>query len=240
MAVETFSSSTTWVCPASVSSVQAECYGGSGGGGEPGGGISPSGFRGGGGAAYSKKLTIPVVPGVSYTVTVGAAGQGTNSASTDGGDSWFSTSGTVLAKGGLCGNNGGTGGAAGSGVGDTKFSGGNGFSPGISTFGGGGGGGAGDAASGTNASSQTGAVGGATTGGTGGDGGNNTASGNVGGTLGGGGGGAGAGSGLNGGNGVTGRVILTYTVLTADQMCETWGNPQEQPFMREPIRVVAY
>ena len=40
MASETFNSSTTWTCPAGVTSVQAECYGGGGG---------PTGTNGGDG-----------------------------------------------------------------------------------------------------------------------------------------------------------------------------------------------
>ena len=97
---ETFTTTTTWTAPTGVTSVQAEVWGGGGGGG--GQNLASDGGGGGGGGAYSKKNSVTVVPGNNYTVTVGTGGTGNAgcTASTAGGDSWFSTSGTVLAKGG--------------------------------------------------------------------------------------------------------------------------------------------
>lgn len=224
---ETFTASTTWTAPTGVTSVTAEVWGGGGGGG--GQNLASDGGGGGGGGAYSKKLNIAVTPGNNYTVTVGGGGTGSAgcTASTAGGDSWFSTSGTVLAKGGspgACSTGtppaGGAGGVAASGVGDTKFSGGQGEIGRDSPTGRGGYGGssAGTAAAGFSgpqtwdtatyptASTPTG-------GGHGGDGGNaNGAAGAapVAGQYGGGGGGAAEGTNISGGGGAGGKVILTY------------------------------
>jgi len=52
--------------------------------------------------AYSRKV-VSVTPGNSYTVTVGAGGVGGAGAGPAGGDSWFSTTGTIIAKGGAGG-----------------------------------------------------------------------------------------------------------------------------------------
>jgi len=76
-----FTASGSWTAPLNVSKVLAEGFGGGGGGG---GGSSPSVFfgnttsmggGGGGGALYCSKL-ITVVPGTTYTITVGAGGNG--------------------------------------------------------------------------------------------------------------------------------------------------------------------
>jgi hypothetical protein len=199
---DSFTTSGTWTAPAGVTSVDVEAWGGGGGGG------NSSTRVGGGGGAYSKKLSITVVPGNSYTVTVGAGG----GVSVAGGDSWFSTSATVLAKGGAAHGNGG---AATSGIGDTKFSGGNGCNGGGFGAGGAGGGGAGDSANGGNGTcpgtSSTGGAGGVNFGGAGGNGGNSA--GTVGGTLGGGGGSA-SGFGGGGAAGARGEVRITYTAAT--------------------------
>ena len=226
VSTETFTTSTTWTAPAGVTSVTAEVWGGGGGGG--GGTATTDGGGGGGGGAYSIKAGIVVVPATGYTVTVGGAGTGSAgcTASTVGGDSWFSTTGTILAKGGspgACSTGtppaGGLGGVAASGVGDTKFNGGQGEKGRNNNAGLGGYGGssAGTAANGFSgpqtwstatyptASTPTG-------GGHGGDGGATAnaagsapASGN-----GGGGGGAADGTNISGGNGAVGKVILTY------------------------------
>lgn len=222
--VQDFTYTTTWVCPANTTSLQIECWGGGGGGGGGDSGATTTGGTGGGGGAYSKETALSVTAGTSYTVTVGANGTGgpVDGVATAGGDSWFSTSGTVLAKGGGGGtrNNGavGTGGAAGSGVGDVKTSGGNGGS--ASTPGGGGGGGAGgdngSGGVGGNASSGVGGTAGVrapTISGNGGAGTGNNSNGNPGTTIGGGGGGTGQQTGI-GGAGAGGFVRLTYTTVT--------------------------
>ena len=61
----------SWTCPAGVTSVQAICIG-AGGGGAAG----PSSGGCGGGAGYASGSAVPVTPGDSYTVVVGAGGQG--------------------------------------------------------------------------------------------------------------------------------------------------------------------
>lgn len=201
---DTFTTTSTWVAPAGVTSVIVEAWG-AGGRGANGDGFE-SGGGGGGGGAYSKKLSISVTPGNSYTVTVGVGG---STGTPAGGDSWFSTSGTVLAKGGAGGNSTapGAGGASGSGIGDTKYSGGTGGSV-TSSAGSGGGGGAGTTAIGGNGSGSSGGAGGSTSGGTGGSGGGFN-SGFAGSTIGGGGGGGGQNG--SGANGARGEVKITYT-----------------------------
>jgi hypothetical protein len=144
-----------WTCPANVTSVLAECWGG--------GGAGASGGGGGGGGAYSSK-TITVTPGVTYWAYVGTAGKadvGTTSAQVGartGGGSWFGNAGTKYLVTSLVGGTGGntaitggtSGGAGGANVGapgTTHRNGGRGgSSPGPS--GGGGGGAAGSGAAG--------------------------------------------------------------------------------------------
>lgn len=228
--VDTYTSSTTWTAPPGVTTVTAEVWGGGGGGG--GQNLASDGGGGGGGGAYSKKTNITVVPNTGYTVTVGAAGTGNSgcTASTAGGDSWFNSTGTVLAKGGSPGAcstgtppSGGAGGAAASGVGDvgSLFSGGQGEKGRNSTTGRGGYGGssAGTAADGWSGpqtwSTATYPTANTPSGGGGGGdgGGSNLAAGSVPASgNGGGGGGAAEGSPSNikGGDGAVGKVILTY------------------------------
>jgi hypothetical protein len=201
---DTFKSAPTWTAPAGISSVTAEVWGGGGGGGS-----TSSGTGGGGGGAYSSS-TVSVTAGNNYTVTVGGGG----GIGSNGGDSWFSTSGTVMAKGGTAGadNTGGAGGVSGSGVGTTKFSGGTGGGVGGNGRGGGGGGGSATSSAnggtGNNGQSNTGGTGG-TGQGAGGDGGSNNGSGTAGTAPGGGGGGAGNGG--SAASGAAGRVAITYT-----------------------------
>lgn len=133
--VDTFTASGTWTAPAGVTSATIEVWGSGGGG--------TTNTGGGGGGAYSRSV-IEVVPAQEYDVVIGAV-----AGNTDGGDSYFNNTSTVMAKGGLSSSNGGTGGQADDGVGDIKFSGGNGVQgTGIQN----GGGGAGDAG---NASGST-------------------------------------------------------------------------------------
>ena len=93
-----FTSSTTWTCPAGVTKVYALAVGGGGGGQN-----TPYGNTGGeGGAAYGY---YTVIPGTSYTITVGTAGTGNLS-----GDG---TSGNTSSFASFCSGTGG-GGAIGS------------------------------------------------------------------------------------------------------------------------------
>jgi hypothetical protein len=228
----TYDSSTTWTCPANVTAVQVECWGAGGAGGSGSKPVSGNAFGGGGaGGAYAKKNTVPVVPGSSYTLTIGTGGVSALSPSlttVPGGDTWFGSATNCLAKGGAGGQSvissgsgivgtGGSGSSAGS-VGDVVYAGGSGLAGQASPInaGGGGGGSAGASSAGTNAASYLGAT--AVTGG--GAGGNGKDSGNgdgsPGGSPGGGGGGArgsSVGSQSVGGTGGNGRVVLTVQAV---------------------------
>lgn len=199
---DAYAATGTWVAPTGVTSVQADVWGAGGGGG---GAVGTVGGSGAGGGAYSGSTTLSVTPGNSYTVTVGTGGPagGVSAAGTVGNDSWFNSTGTILAKGGGGGGAGGgtvgSGGASGSGVGTTKNSGGNGgVGSAVNNFGGGGGG-AGTTNVGGNATTTTAGTGGATGGGAGG-----TAS--VGNII--------AGGGAGGSAGARGEVQLTYSATT--------------------------
>lgn len=214
------SAQTTWVCPAGVTSVTVECWGGGGAGGYR----SSTGAGGGGaGGAYASS-TISVTPGVTYNYSVGAGGvSGSSGTGVDGSDSWFNNTSTVMAKGGDgVSNNNSTGSsavAATSSVGTIRYKGGNGRNGNTSgtDYGGGGGSSAGTASDGVNATSTTGA--GATAPSGGGNGGagryNSSGNGTDGSAPGGGGGGAVRTSGTRyGGDGGAGQIKLTYTQLT--------------------------
>src|SRR3954468_12288300 len=64
-----------WVVPAGVTTVTVECWGAGGGGGGAQTNANGSAAGGGGGGAYSMQV-ITVSGGQSYTVTVGAGGNG--------------------------------------------------------------------------------------------------------------------------------------------------------------------
>jgi hypothetical protein len=168
---------------------------------------------------------FPLRRGNPYQIGVGG---GSNTA---GGDTWFFTTGTVLAKGGASpganGDNGALGGQAAASIGDVKYSGGNGGNRGGSGNCGGcaagaGGSGAGSTGSGNNGADGSGSGNTASDGGVGvqengGAGGNGAGSGNDGSgglTYGGGGGGAKkaqiGGGDKSGGNGAQGLIRITY------------------------------
>jgi RHS repeat-associated protein len=218
----TTAGTSTYTVPAGVSSLTVQLWGGGGGGGWASG-ASPCPYScwtttggGGGGGGYTTQ-TVPVVPGESLTVTVGAGG----AVDQNGGSSTVVSAASVtgiLAKGGGGGNGatGGSGGSATNSNGTTTYAGGSGgSSSGTSAGGGGGGSSAGSGSAGNNGannSTSNGGVGGsAPTGGyAGGNGGNNGAGGSNAPSYAGGGGGrgnAGSGSGTGGG----GVVVITYT-----------------------------
>ncbi|MEN8155438.1 MAG: CxxxxCH/CxxCH domain-containing protein [Bacteroidota bacterium] len=222
---ETFTSSTSWPAPAGVTSVQVECWGAGGAGG--GNSTSADGGGGGGGGAYSRTANISVIPGNSYTITVGVGGVGVSGGTGgDGGDTWFIDASTIFAQAGTGGGPpvggaagvGGTGGAAGSGIGDTRFSGGSGGAGRDHNQGQGGPGGS---SAGTAADGWSGlatwntsiASAGPAGSGIGGNGGPLNQNGSPGTIPGGAGGGSGEGT-VSGGNGANGQVILTYTALS--------------------------
>jgi hypothetical protein len=201
-----------WTCPAGVTTVKAECWGG-GGQGAAGGG-------GGGGSEYAAETTLAVTPGRVYRFTVGAAGYNTRwgfGAAGNGGTTTFAgDSVTVTAHGGAMPRSGGTaGGAAGSGSTNTvHFSGGaGGTSP---SYAGGGGGAAASASgagtAGGNGAGNTGGTGATGPAGDGGNGANNPGYPAAGTAPGGGGGGGYGAAGNNAGaTGGAGQITLTYT-----------------------------
>lgn len=100
-----------WTCPDKVFSVSVVCVGG-GGGGSIASGYADSGGGGGGGLGW--KNNIPVIPGTSYTVVVGAGGSASSIAlgsgsvffanpDAKGGDSYFISTSIVAGFGGSSG-----------------------------------------------------------------------------------------------------------------------------------------
>ncbi|MCB9044500.1 MAG: hypothetical protein H6550_00030, partial [Chitinophagales bacterium] len=203
----TYTTSGTWTCPAGVTQVTVECWGGGGGCGTS---YTYAGGGAGGGAYASSVLTV--VPGNSYSVVVGAGG----GISEDGGNSTFGNGPLVKAAGGSSGsNNPGNGGSSTIpfSIGNTRYSGGNGGSRSDPYRAGGGGGGSatstGNGGNGGNASWNTGGTGGLGQG-NGGKGGDRYYSGSQGISPGGGGGGRGSGNNTGSGTGANGQVTITW------------------------------
>ncbi len=218
--VELWTTTGTWTCPAGVTSVLAECWGGGGAGGGVSGKTSAG--AGGAGGAYAKKQ-VSVTPGNTYTVNVGAVITGSATAKRNGNPTWFGTTATVYAQGGEGGSpvtlNYSTGspgfGSGSSSIGDVVYSGGSGAYPPDNATSGGGGGGAGSTGQGNAASGSTGASAVANYGGRGGDGKSMvSAAGNAGYIYGGAGGGActyNSDTNRVGGMGNQGLIRLTYS-----------------------------
>ncbi|WP_052257242.1 LamG-like jellyroll fold domain-containing protein [Flavobacterium sp. AED] len=210
---KTYSSSGTFTVPAGITSVTAQVWGGGGKGSTRG--TNGNGGGGGGGAYASQAVTVDAL-NPTYTVTVGTG----STTTADGLDSWFSTAGTVLAKGGKSQADntpgGAVGGLASTSIGTTKWNGGTGVT-GAVAYGGGGGSSAGTGAVGVTGLLSAGGVAPAG-GGNGGDGKNTTQGDGSPGVVPGGGGGGGyrtSNGTRNGGNGADGRVILTWTCPAA-------------------------
>lgn len=207
-----------WVCPAGVTTVKAECWGGGGAGGAP----ATVGGGGGGGGEYASQ-TVAVTPGLTYNLSVGAGstGAGAGQDSTFPGDAV-----TVRGHGGLTSNS-GAGAVGGSGsVNTVHHNGGRGADGNATTNGGGGGGGGGTTGAGVSAIDSNGAAGGTTGGGAGGRGGSNTGrAGVTGGAPAGGGGGIGAGTiSPSAGNGGSGTVRLTYIIPSTGIVASVAGD----------------
>lgn len=205
--VETFTAATGWICPQGVYSVVAECWGAGGWGGSKNH-ASDLPLAGGGGGAYVRSV-LSVVPGTTYSGVVPAF------SSFNGPDTWFVSSGTLLAKGGKgCPTNANTattGGLASESIGDIKFNGGSG-APGVSaTYSGAGGAAGGSTGDGISASTYI-SPSGFGGGGAGGSGSLVNANGYAGEFPGGGGGGARLSTpGIKiGGAGALGKIKLTY------------------------------
>lgn len=205
----------TWTCPAGVTSVFVELWGGGGGGSYGGGGTG----NGGGAGAYAAS-TITVVPGTVYSFFLGNHGNGGTSGSqngTNGTDTtWQST--VIVAKAGKGATTSAVGTHQTGSVGTTVFQGGDGFlgyMAGSNFLGGGGGGSGGTAANGKNATGTSGAT--AVSGG--GPGGNGANANLLGAATApnakpGGGGGGGASGVPNGAAGKIGQVRLTFSAAT--------------------------
>ncbi len=210
---QTYTTSGSFITPAGVTTVQVEAYGAGGGGGY-GGTSNKQGGGGGGGGGCSVNNSVTVVPGTTYTITVGNAGVGGTSAGANGTSGGNTTatffSSTVTATGGAFGKAYSTGGNGGGGGNGTK-NGGSGANG--NTTGSGGGGGAGGSANGGAGSIASGGTSGGLSGGAGGAGSTaNAAAGSIGADYGGGGGGGTKSS--NGGNGGSGLMKITYTCPT--------------------------
>lgn len=230
----TLTATGSWTAPDGINAVKVECWAGGGAGGTATGTAGSSG-GGGAGGCYVMDRAYTVIPGNSYTVTVGAGGVHTttptdNTAAPSGGDTWFDSTSGVVAKGGV----GGIGrttvavGAGGSGsttgcIGDAFFAGGDGAA-GTSTIGGGGGGGAGSTGAGGSASGSTAGTGTSTAGGNGSTG-VTSANAAAATAAGGGGGGARTNSSTDrqGGDGARGQVVLTWPVAPAAKSANIVG-----------------
>ncbi len=222
---QTFSTSgtSTFAVPASATSVKVEAWGAGGGGGV----ASSLNRAGGGGGAYASSI-VPVTPGSSYPVSVGAGG----GAGVAGGNSSFNTA-FVVAIGGS-GASGSTGGNGGTGsTGTIKWAGGKGGnSSSVNKDGGAGGGGSAFTTvdgnpGGVVRNSSSGGAGGTGTG-SGGNGGANGASGASGNVPGGGGGGKGDGNFGTSGSGAAGQVKISWSTIisfTPTSACANSGAP---------------
>lgn len=195
---ESWTSSTTWVCPAGVTTLLSVVCRGKGGNG----GANASGKTGGGGGGYSASSNVSVTPGNSYTITVDSTKSsfGADVVRANAGPNGLNDQSTTLGAS-LTGA-----------VGTTKYGGGNaGYV--WTTEGGGGGGAGGPSGTGGAGNGKIAGTGNGTDAGNGGTGGLNNQAGGTGNQYGGGGGGGG--SGQSSGQGGAGLVLITYDrVLT--------------------------
>lgn len=89
-----FTASSTWTAPAGVFAISLLGVGGGGAGGGASGNLQPTARGGGGGGGGVFDGIVPVVPGTSYTVTIGSGGvsaTASNLPSGNGGDTSFGT-----------------------------------------------------------------------------------------------------------------------------------------------------
>lgn len=240
--VLSFTSNTTFTVPVGVTSIKVECWGAGGKGSNVSTSSTGTG-GGGGGGAYASSL-LCVVSGQNYAINIGSGGTG---ATANGGDTFFGSITTVMAKGGKgLSNNviiGAVGGLASESVGITKYNGGSGGNRttydlvvALGYRSGGGGGGAGNTGAGNNASGITQGVAKPDNGGAGGAGTDASLlsllagfSGNPGNNYGAGGSGAGKGLLLSdptyfGGNGASGIIRVTYEANSCDALLITTWN----------------
>jgi hypothetical protein len=172
LVTNTYTSSGTWVCPAGVTSVQVEVWGGGGGGGSATRATGSAYGGGGGGGAYARLNSYAVTEGNSYIYIVGAGGAGGiggSGTAANGGATYFINTSTLHANGGSGGGNadttvnarppGGAGGAVGV-TGDAQYAGGNGGTQVTTTAYGGQGGGSGGISSAGNSGTNSQTTGG--------------------------------------------------------------------------------
>jgi len=91
----------TWTVPSHVTSIKVQCWGAGGAGGGATGQAAAGG--GGSGGAYAEKFFL-VTSGQIFNYSVGGGGTRGFSTGGNGGDTWFGSSGTFLARGGLGGS----------------------------------------------------------------------------------------------------------------------------------------
>lgn len=92
-----------YIVPVGVSSIKVQCWGGGGSGGVATGQAAAGG--GGSGGAYVEQV-IAVTPGQTFNYSVGNGGYGViTSTNRNGGNTWFGSATTLLAKGGTGGSN---------------------------------------------------------------------------------------------------------------------------------------
>jgi hypothetical protein len=224
-----YTASTTWTAPTGVTSIEALVVAGGGGGAggyTTGGTGGPgNGAGGGGGGTVASSSSLSVTPGTTYTLTVGAAGNGGSGGNFGSGPGWGSNAtgggnsslGSLLVATNSTNNaasqstRGSAGGANAANGGNSDSTGSNGTAYSITgtsiVYSSGGGGGRGGF---TNLAGFAGGTG-AGTGGSGGQYAGGGGSGSNYGSGGGGGGGAFSGSGGPGGQGATGVIILKWT-----------------------------
>lgn len=98
--IQTFTSSTTWVCPAGVTEVEYLVVAGGGGGGSVSGG-------GGGAGGFRTGTGLSVTAGTDYTITVGSGGNGATTRTVRGSNGTNSIFSTITSAGGGGGGSGG-------------------------------------------------------------------------------------------------------------------------------------
>ena len=106
--VSTFTADGSWTCPSdTLHVILLGAGGGAGGCGGGGGGLSAGGGGGGGGAGcYPQRVSVPVTPGIVYSLSIGIGGApgtagataATGAVGSTGGTSTFGTTATTLAS----------------------------------------------------------------------------------------------------------------------------------------------
>lgn len=205
------SATATWTVPCNVNGITVHIFGAGGGGGGGGGGsdggiFDNRGGGGGGGGGYAT-TTINVIPGSTFSYTVGQGGCGRpgNDDASDGDNGYKGGNTTFVGTNALGGAvnlsaNGGNGGQGGDGTGGSY---GNGGAGGTGT--------SGNGVAGSNGLSNSGGAGGNAAGQGSGGGTGGAPSQNAGTTYGGGGSGGSSGGTADGGNGAPGAILITYT-----------------------------